>query len=787
MRRRFTTRRSGAGSTATASLATPPSSAFARASIPGALSGSGPRTEEHRFFHWELEFPDVFANPGSGFDAIVGNPPWETLQPNSREYFSNLDPLYRAYGKQEALGRQRELFEASADEEPRWLEYNARFKALSNWVKNVDDPFGDADPEHLLLGKKKADVHRLWRERRVTRRGYSDPAHSFRIQGEGKAYTYKMFLEQSHALLRPGGLLGMLVPSGIYTDKGSTDLRTLFLTRCQWRWLFGFENRERIFDIHRSFKFGPVIVQKDGATEAIRTAFMRRDLGDWEDGDAHAIPYSRAQVDRFSPKTKAILEIRASRDLEVLEKIYANSILLGDDGPDGWGIRYAQGDFNMTSDSKLFPPRPVWEAKGYKPDEYGRWIGPDGDVALPLYQGVMVGAFDPSRAAWVSGTGLNAKWDPLEWTGKTFKPQFLLRALDYGASPKGIRGLKVGFRDIARTTDQRTMISCLVPDLPCGNKVPLLQPRDPSAGIALHALLNSWPFDWLERVRQGATSINYYIIEEAPLPRPTGRHIRWLSALAVRLGACMNYFGQAWLAERHKWPNQHSWPWKRRWAVSDHERLRLRCLLDAVVAAAYGLEQPDLHWILRDSDYPVEILRVGDFTRLLDPKGFWRVDKDKDPELRHTVLTLAAFRDLQQAIAADGERGIEAFCSQNDGDGWMLPETLCLADLNLGHDDRARKPQPVRDRLGPRFLPWQLEQSVEESWAECERHARNILGEEAFERLLAELRGEYPAVESVTPLMVAEGSVVTQVSLFDDATASKGSEERRPGKRRTGQ
>lgn len=57
----------------------------------------------------------------------------------------------------------------------------------------------------------------------------------------------------------------------------------------------------------------------------------------------------------------------------------------------------------------------------------------------------------------------------------------------------------------------------------------------------------------------------------------------------------------------------------------------------------------------------------------------------------------------------------------------MLPETLRLADLGLGHDDRAREPQPVASRLGERFLPWQLAQSVEESWAECERHAA-ILG-----------------------------------------------------------
>ncbi len=56
----------------------------------------------------------------------------------------------------------------------------------------------------------------------------------------------------------------------------------------------------------------------------------------------------------------------------------------------------------------------------------------------------------------------------------------------------------------------------------------------------------------------------------------------------------------------------------------------------------------------------------------------------------------------------------------------MLPETLRLADYGLGHDDRAKEPQPVASRLGPRFLPWQLEGTPEESWEECARHAENI-------------------------------------------------------------
>jgi hypothetical protein len=82
----------------------------------------------------------------------------------------------------------------------------------------------------------------------------------------------------------------------------------------------------------------------------------------------------------------------------------------------------------------------------------------------------------------------------------------------------------------------------------------------------------------------------------------------------------------------------------------------------------------------------------------------------------------------------------------------MLPETLCLADLGLGHDERAKVPQPVRDRLGPRFLPWQEEATPEESWEECERHARYLLGDEGFEALQEQLlQRQADAVDAASP------------------------------------
>ena len=107
------------------------------------------------------------------------------------------------------------------------------------------------------------------------------------------------------------------------------------------------------------------------------------------------LPTPGNRLSSLSPRTRAILEIQSQRDLEILEKIYANSVLLGDDGPDGWGIRYAT-EFHMTGDSKLFPPRPQWEAQGYRPDEYSRWLKGDWRPIEALWTELGV---DPSTPA----------------------------------------------------------------------------------------------------------------------------------------------------------------------------------------------------------------------------------------------------------------------------------------------------------------------------------------------------------------------------------------------------
>ncbi|MFB2816367.1 Eco57I restriction-modification methylase domain-containing protein [Umezakia ovalisporum] len=711
---------------------------------------------EYQFFHWELEFPDVFATANSGFHGIIGNPPWEIQKPNSQEFFSNVDPLYRAYGKQEAVNKQLAYFQQDPKIEQNWLKYCDRLKALSNWNKYVAFPFGDEKEggDKFSLSKSKVEnknLHHYWRSQRHQRRSYTEGKHPFQYQGSADINTYKMFLELSLALLRDKGRMGMIVPSGIYTDKGATDLRSQFLSNCQWELIFGIINWNKIFQsVYYRFKFCVLILQKGDKTVNLNAAFSRYNISEWEEAEKYLMKYSSHQVTKFSPKSKAILEIRSQRDLQVLEKIYSHGVLLGDDSPQGWGIKYAT-EFHMTNDSKLFPPRHQWEAKGYCPDEYGHWLKgnwqnydgdaailnrPQGlilsvdgknaihvndveDVALPLYEGRMIGQFDFSQKGWVSGKGRTAVWRDIPFENKIVEPQYLM-SIDDCISTVDL-GVKIPIMNIGSSTNARTIIGVVTRDFPCNHSLNPMRVLKLEKAIVLASILNSILFDYNLRARLGGLNISFFVLDETAIIAPENNLLQSLLRYSASLSMISRLFSRDWLYLKNEFFQEEckKYPLKGFWAITVYERLRIRCIIDALIAEFYGISWDDFAWILYNCDQPKHILNNSDFYRTLDPKGFWRVDKEKDPELRHTVLSLVAFHELKKI-------GLEAFLNLNNGEGWMLPDTLRLADYQLGQDHRAQEPQPVAARLGERYLPWQLEGTIEESWQECEKHAENL-------------------------------------------------------------
>jgi hypothetical protein len=527
-----------------------------------------------RFFHWELEFPDVFTPQRRGFDAVLGNPPWEVQQAQSKEFFSNYDPLYRTYSKTEAVRAQKRMFQQDPRIQEAWNTYQATFKARSNWVAAAADPFNIS----LGRGGQGAWLRERWQQLRAAREAVAHPDHPYRYQGLMELNTYKMFLEVAHHLLRDGGRLGFIVPSGIHTDQGATDLRRLFLNACRWEWLYGFENRREIFPIHRSYKFNPVIVQKGGRTESVEAAFMRHNLAEWEGPEPPAIHIRVADIWRFAPRTGSFMEFRDRRDMEPTEKIYADHPRLGE-VLEAAGARYRQ-EFNMTNDREYFTSRRTLEREGLlRPGEDTR----DPRVRarlrqagyLLLYEGKHFWQMNPYYEVpdkFVQGRKAEEKVD----SGFFTHP-------------------RVAFRAVGRSTDQRTFIVSVLPPSVHGNSCPTFDGLGEGDSLRLAVILNSLVTDYIVRLKVSA-NLNWHYIETVPIAKEDSPAFR---DRAYDLARRLQYLGA-------DFPEPARDP-----LVDGYQRLAARLFLDALVADLYGLDPDDLEHIaswfpIFDREVPAE-------------------------------------------------------------------------------------------------------------------------------------------------------------------------------------
>ena len=281
------------------------------------LESVGAYRDRHNFYHWPLEFPDVFGpDAAGGFSATVGNPPWDIVKPNSQEFFSDYDPKFRSYKKQEANRVSKKLMAENPAIAEKWEECCDGFAEQSAYFK---EPL------------------------------------NYSALGKGDINTFKLFLEQFFTVLNDGGRLGIVMPSGIYNDQGCQPLRERFFDQSLIEFLYCFENRwPTVFSaVDGRFKFVTFGTQKGGKTDRFKCAFMEHDPELLPVIDANALRMSVKQVKKFSPDTLSVMEFKSQRDVDVTTKIYGDWPLLGEKLEDTWNVKF-NTELHMTNDSHLF-------------------------------------------------------------------------------------------------------------------------------------------------------------------------------------------------------------------------------------------------------------------------------------------------------------------------------------------------------------------------------------------------------------------------------------------------
>ena len=465
------------------------------------------------FFHWQTSFPTVFgAGSKGGFDAVIGNPPWDRIKLQEVEWFAERSPAIAAQPR--AADRKKMIaalqgikMSQTATHTPPVVDLWAQYQEATQ----------RADDNARVLGNSKL--------------GCGD----YPLLGGGDVNLYSLFVERAQALVAKDGLVALLTPSGIAADKGASEFFRSISSTGRLGALFDFENRKVFFpDVHASFKFCTLVFGgADRGFAQTRCAFYLH-LLDELDEPARILKLDTKDFERVNPNTGAAPVFRHQRDADITLKLYAqhpvlvkhggSSTSLGKlDEVKAWPVKYVTM-FHMTNDSHLYLKEDELVPQGWVAVALNHWRKVR-DEAVPLYVGRMIHQYDHRHASVTVNEGnlhnaaLGALLTPLQKSdpGLYPVPQYWVPA---SAVPQALsRDWAIAFRDIARATDVRTFIAALVPHTAAGNTLPLLLGDSWSAGEAsmLLANLNSFALDYIARQKAQSTHLNWYIVEQLPV------------------------------------------------------------------------------------------------------------------------------------------------------------------------------------------------------------------------------------------------------------------------------
>ena len=450
-----------------------------------------------RFLNWQVAFPGVWSEWEAteltgGFDAVIGNPPWDRMKLQQVEWFA---------------ARRREIAMA-----PRAADRKGMIAAL----EKAGDPLAR---DFRLASERAAAGARV-------ARGSGD----YPLLARGDLNLYSLFVERAMTLVKPDGMVGLLVPSGIASDKTAAPFFKSVATEGRLKALYDFENKKVFFpDVHASFKFCVFAASPRRLPEAAQCAFYLHAVSEVEDPE-RCFPLSAADFARVNPNTGTAPIFRSRRDAELTTAIYDRLPVLVDrssgEAVKAWPVKYSTM-FHMTNDSGLFRTRSeLEEREGAWPIGGNRFDSPSGEW-VPLYEGKMVQAFDHRAASIViNPKNLHRPAQPkpatLEQHGDpNWLPEPQYWVLRSGTSFPTAPYL-LGFKDVTAPTNVRSMIAALIPGSGVGNTLPIVTAdwRSGADAALLVANLNAVVFDYVARQKIQGQHLNWFIVEQLPVVPP---------------------------------------------------------------------------------------------------------------------------------------------------------------------------------------------------------------------------------------------------------------------------
>ncbi|MFB7109210.1 Eco57I restriction-modification methylase domain-containing protein [Streptomyces sp. NPDC056291] len=568
--------------------------------------------DQYAFFHWHLEFPEIFHVPedpalaeagrvseatapgtgwAGGFSCVVGNPPWDKVDFHDKQYFSVVAPEIA-----DISGTARRTRIAMWEEEN--PDAGKRYREARRVVKGTFHFAGDSKVFPLC-------------------------AQGLTVKGVNSLQTDQLFAERMANVVASEGRFGLILPTAVATGAGSQYLFADFTQRGVLASLYDFEVKRpqspalpkggKWFDIDSKQSFCLLSVTGRAIqADAARLGFSLSDVTDINDQD-RVVALRPEDLAIINPNTGTLPKLKSQRDADLVAGIHRRVPVLWNEqcrSGNPWGIVFKRL-FDMTDDSDLFRSREHLEAEGW--ELRGNVFERDGERMLPLYEGKMVHLFDHR---WNSYTGTGnedrrrigtsektnpvTSADPRYWIQREGKVP--TRRNNRDVHVKGVelrlaeegwdRDWLLGWRDVTYFTNERTAIPAFLPRTAVGNTYTLMLPRvAPPLVATLIATQSSLVFDFVSRQKISDAHMKPFIWKQLPVPTPTTLEPHFSFLLPRVLELVYTAYDMTPLA-RDLGDQGEPFRW------DDDRRAQLRAELDAYFFLLYGISREDTDYIL---------------------------------------------------------------------------------------------------------------------------------------------------------------------------------------------
>ena len=526
-------------------------------------------TDRYGFFHWHVAFPDVFQVPddleradprvdtggynedagwNGGFDVVLGNPPWERIKIQEKEWFAQRDPAIAAARN---AAERRRMIAALAESEPALLQ------------AFVADKRAAEGESHFI---------------RMSGR--------FPLCGRGDVNTYTVFAETNRMLIGGEGRVGMICPSGIATDDTTKFFFQDLMTSHSLASFYDFENRQKLFAaVDSRMKYA--LLTMTGADVQSRESefvFFALNVGDLDD-KWRRFKLSASDIAKLNPNTGNVAVFRSKYDAELTKYVYRSLPVLSLDGElesPSWTINIRRVfDMNKSETLEMAVSHIV---SGTAHNEYS------------MYEGKLIHQFNHRFGSYANGSVETTDLNSLQHPAHVITPRYWMaqnivreKMLDYWNYE-----WLIAWRDFTNVTNERTVISSIIPfratDFTLRIGFPICEKETSIAGLCTN--LNSYVLDYCARQMMGGTHLSDYIIKQLPIIPPHTYTQPLLDFIRPRV---LELTYTAWdLQPFARDLDYHGAPF----VWDEARRFLMRCELDALYFHLYGIERDDVDYIM---------------------------------------------------------------------------------------------------------------------------------------------------------------------------------------------